>query len=213
MHRCFPERTSDLLTPTTQDLLDRIKTLERELEEKLEEKEQAFRYRWLRGKAKFEDEALRQHKKLKVGLLRYVLHGRAMAVLTAPLIYLCVVPFALLDFSLSIYQAVCFSAYGIPKVRRGDYIFFDRGRLIYLNFLERLNCAYCSYANGLCGYATEIAARTEQHWCPIKHAQRLRAPHSRYQRFFAYGDAQGYHRELERVRNDFVDIKTIVPKP
>jgi hypothetical protein len=201
------------LTPTTQDLLDRIKTLERELEDKLDEKERAFRYRWLRGKARFEDEILSQHRKLKVGLAAYVLDSRILAVLTAPLIYLCFIPFALLDLFLSIYQIVCFSVYGIPKVKRSDYIVFDRGRLVYLNLLERLNCAYCSYANGLCGYVTEIAARTEQHWCPIKHAQRLRAPHSRYQRFFDYGDAQRYHRELERIRSDFVDITTIVPKP
>lgn len=194
------------------DLLERIKTSERELEDKLDEKERAFRYRWQRGKAKFEDEVIREHRNLKVGLLGYVLHCRPPVLLTAPLIYLCLVPFALLDLSLSIYQIVCFSVYGIPKVKRADYIVFDRGRLGYLNLLERLNCAYCSYANGLCGYATEIAARTEQHWCPIKHAQRLRAPHSRYKRFFDYGDVQQYRRELERVRGDFVDITRIVPK-
>lgn len=201
------------MNPTTQDLLDRIKTLERELEDKLDEKEQVFRYRWLRGKTRFEDEILRQHRQLKVGLATYILHSRFLVAATAPLIYLCFFPFLLLDFFLSIYQLVCFSVYDIPKVRRSDYILFDRGHLAYLNLLERLNCAYCSYANGLCAYVTEIAARTEQHWCPIKHAQRLRSPHSRYQRFFDYGDAQRYHSELERVRSDFVDIKTIVPKP
>ena len=37
-----------------------------------------------------------------------------------------------------------------------------------------INCIYRSYANGLCSYVTEVAARTEQHWCPIKHARRLR---------------------------------------
>lgn len=91
-------------------------------------------------------------------------------------------------------------------MKRTDYIVLDRGHLAYLNLLERLNCVYCSYANGICAYVAEIAARTEQHWCPIKYANRLRSPHSRYQHFLAYGDAERYLREIEAVRSDFVDI-------
>jgi hypothetical protein len=194
------------LSEISQNLLHQIKTFEQELADKLEEKEKTFRYHWLRGKARFEEEVLRQHCKLKVWLPRYLLQSRVLAILTAPVIYFGVVPFALLDLFLAFYQAVCFSVYGIPKVRRSEYIIFDRGRLKYLNLLERLNCAYCSYANGLCAYFTEIAARTEQHWCPIKHARRLRAPHSRYRRFFDYGDAVGYQKRVDQVRSDFVDI-------
>lgn len=110
---------------------------------------------------------------------------------------------------LALDQGICFPICGIPKVSRADYIIFDRGRLKYLNLLERFNCMYCSYANGLCAYATEVAARTEQHWWPIKHARRLRAPHSRYPRFFDYGDAQQYRRQIEAVRSDFVDIRSL----
>jgi len=40
------------------------------------------------------------------------------------------------------------------------------------------------YENGLAGYFREIAARTEQYWCPIKHARRIKAAHGRYPRFF-----------------------------
>ena len=89
---------------------------------------------------------------------------------------------------------------------------FDRGGLKYLNLLERLNCAYCSYGNGVLAYGVEIAARTEQHWCPIKHSHRLRAPHSRYSHFLDYGDAQRYSQQVETVRNDFVDLKTLTSK-
>ena len=130
-------------------------------------------------------------------------------VLTAPVIYLGTIPFCLLDLFLAFYQGICFPIFGIPKVRRADYFVFDRGGLKYLILLERLNCMYCSYANGLCAYVTEIAARTEQHWCPIKHAIRLRAPHSRYPHFFDYGDAQRYGRQIETVRNDFVDVRSL----
>jgi hypothetical protein len=197
-----------------EDLSHRIRILEKELQTALEDKGRAFRYRWIRGKAKFEEEILAQHRALKLGVVPYVLGARILAVLSAPLIYLGIVPFGLLDLFLLVFQAICFRVYEIPVVRRDDYIVFDRGRLEYLNMIERLNCLYCSYTNGLLAYAAEVAARTEQHWCPIKHARRLRAPHSRYPHFFEYGDAHRYQQQIEAVRNDFVDLRTLTsPKP
>jgi hypothetical protein len=140
-------------------------------------------------------------------LVSYLLHSRILAVLTAPVIYLLVIPFLLLDLSVSLYQLICFTVYGIPKVERCNYIIFDRGNLKYLNVLERLNCYYCSYANGVVAYVREIAGRTEQHWCPIRHAAKLRAAHSRYNHFLEYGDAEKYRKEIEALRNDFHDVK------
>ena len=169
-------------------------------------KEQEFHYRWVDGRAVFENEVLSEHRKLKTGLIAYVAHGRPANVLTAPVMYFGVVPFFLLDLFLALYQAVCFPVYRIARVRRKDYFVFDRGRLQYLNPLERLHCVYCSYVNGLCAYATEVVARTEQHWCPIKHAAPLRAPHSRYTYFFDYGDAARYRRELGEVRKKLSEI-------
>ena len=96
---------------------------------------------------------------------------------------------------------------------RKDYLIFDRGRLQYLNLLERLNCAYCSYVNGLCAYAMEVAARTEQHWCPIKHATPVRSPHSRYTYFFDYGDAGRYRRDLDAGRSNFADARDVKTEP
>src|SRR5690348_14467313 len=130
-----------------EDLIHRIKTLEKELKTALEEKEQAFRYRWTKGKATFEKEVLSEHRKLKAGLFSYILHSRALAVVTAPVIYLGIIPFGVLDLFLALFQTACFPAYGIPRVKRSDYLIFDRGHLQYLNLLERINCIYCSYAN------------------------------------------------------------------
>lgn len=197
------------MTPTEQHLSDRIKSLEKELASVLAEKQKAFEYAFVRGKARFEEAVLRRHREQKQWLPSYLLQGRFLAYLTAPIIYSGIIPFLPLDLFLTVYQGICFPVYGVPKVRRGDYFVFDRGNLKYLNLLERLNCLYCSYGNGLFAYATEIAARTEQHWCPIKHAQRLSSPHSRYGHFFDYGDAQEYSQQVENVRNDFVDVKTL----
>ena len=192
-----------------EDLARRIDTLEKELKTAIERNEQEFRYRWAKGRATFEKDALSGHRKLKSGLASYLLHSRMLPVLTAPVIYLGIIPFALLDLFLLIFQTLCFPAYGIPRVRRSDYLIFDRGNLKYLNLLERVNCAYCSYANGLTAYLAEVAARMEQHWCPIKHALRIRSPHSRYSRFFDYGNAADYRRRLDAVRSDFVDLRTL----
>lgn len=192
-----------------EDLSVRIKSLEKELQAALEDKERAFRYHWESGKATFQEDALAEQRKLKQWLPSYIRDSRFLAIATAPVIYIGIVPFCLLDLFLAFYQGICFPIYGIPKVRRADYLIFDRGGLKYLNLLERLNCAYCSYGNGLFAYATEVAARTEQHWCPIKHARRLRAPHSRYPHFFDYGDAQQYRRQIETVRSDFVDLRSL----
>lgn len=200
------------MTPTELHLSERIKSLEQELKTALAEKEKAFEYTLVKGKAFFTDAVLRKHKGLKNWLPSYLIHSSILAYLTAPIIYSGIVPFLLLDLFLTVYQGICFPVYGIPKVRRADYILFDRGNLKYLNLLERLNCAFCSYGNGLFAYATEIAARTEQHWCPIKHSLRLRSPHSRYDHFIDYGDAQGYKDQVDIVRNDFVDIRTLTKK-
>lgn len=81
--------------------------------EELEEIKSEF-YELRKGKVWFSKEMQREHSKLKTSLLRYVLHSRFLAILTAPFIYACIVPFALLDLFVSAYQAVCFPVYGIP---------------------------------------------------------------------------------------------------
>jgi len=175
--------------------------------EKLEEEIKSKFYELRKGKVWFSDEIKREHRKLKTSLLRYVAHSRILAVLTAPFIYACFIPFVLLDAFVSTYQAVCFPVYGIPKARRKDYMAIDRNKLRYLNALEGLNCMYCSYANGLLAYVVEIAGRTEQHWCPIKHARRIQHAHDRYSHFLPYGDASAYRERIDKVRDDFKDLK------
>jgi hypothetical protein len=61
---------------------------------------------------------------------------------------------------------------------------------------------YCSYVNGLLAYAREIAARTEQYWCPIKHASRVLDKHSRYHHFTDYGDAEEYREKLDSLQRE-----------
>ena len=173
----------------------------------LEEEIKSHLYELRNGRIWFSEEIKREHLRLKAALIPYLLQSRFFAILTAPFIYVLIIPFSLLDLFVSTYQAVCFPVYGIPKARRQDFIAIDRGRLRYLNALEGLNCLYCSYVNGLLAYIVEIAGRTEQHWCPIKHARRVQNTHDRYADFLPYGDASAYRDQLEKVRCDFKDLK------
>ncbi len=126
------------------------------------------------------------------GLWRYVWHGDLGTLLTAPVIYSLLLPVALLDAWLWVFQRICFPAFGLTMVRRRDYVLLDRHRLPYLNLLERLNCVYCGYVNGVFGLAREIAARTEQYWCPIRHARTPADPHRLYDAFVPHGDAGAF---------------------
>jgi hypothetical protein len=154
----------------------------------------------------FSPEMLKEHRQHLRSSWRHLRTTRFLVILSSPLIYGCAVPFLLLDLGVAAYQAVCFPIYGIPKVRRKDYLVFDRGRLGYLNTIEKIGCLYCSYANGLLAYIGEIAARTEQHFCPIKHARRVLKPHSRYGHFLPYGDAPAYREQEDAVSRDFADV-------
>ena len=188
-------------------LVEKMQSLEAELEAELAKRRAELRVGLEKGRAVFEEEILRRHRELKTRLSAYVLGAQPLVILTAPVIYSVILPLVLLDLFVTVYQAICFPVYGIPKVRRRDYLVFDRHHLAYLNALEKLNCAYCSYANGLIAYVREIASRTEQYWCPIKHAKRLVGAHARYAMFEDYGDAESYQRRLAELRQALADEK------
>jgi len=181
------------------DLMGRIHALELELEAEFARQGAELRFGLEHGRVVFEEEVLRRHRELQTRLSRYILNAKPTVVITAPVIYAMIVPFVLLDIFVTIYQAVCFPAYGIEKVKRADYLIFDRGHLAYLNALEKLNCAYCSYANGLVAYVREIAGRTEAYWCPIKHAKKAVGAHEKYINFVAFGDAEAYRTRIAEL--------------
>lgn len=185
------------------ELLDRMRDLREELEAELEKKRDEIGFVIQDKRARFAADIQRRHLLQKVGILRYLRGARWSVMLTAPLIYSGFIVFGLLDLFVTAYQAACFPVYGIPRVRRADYLIFDRGDLAYLNAIERFNCFYCSYANGVVAFAREVAARTEQYWCPIKHARRLVGGHERYPRFLEFGDAESYRQGLDRLRRDY----------
>ena len=167
---------------------------------RLAERRRAFGYRMRQGRIVISRRVRKRQQALKIGLHRYLLASGVMAVLTAPFIYIVVLPIAALDAFASLYQSICFRVYGLARVRRRDYVVFDRHKLPYLNVIQKLNCLYCAYANGVLAYVAEIASRTEQYWCPIKHAARVTGTHRRYDGFLEYGDVADYPEGLEGQR-------------
>jgi hypothetical protein len=189
-------------------LLGRIRELQDELEAEIARRGEAFRYRLENDRVVFEEEVLRRHRQMRVRLGAFLRATRPMVVITAPVIYALIVPFALLDLFVWLYQVICFPVYGIPKVPRGDFIRIDRHHLAYLNALQKLNCVYCGYCNGVIALVREVAGRTEAFWCPIKHAGRVEGSHPRYAAFLDYGDGEGFLDGLEASRQEVTRAKT-----
>lgn len=181
-------------------LIDRLRELEDEIEADIDRRRAAFRYRIERNRVIFEREMRARHRAARVGWGAFLRRTRPMVVLTAPVIYAMIVPFVILDLAVTIYQSVCFPAYRIARVRRRDHVVIDRNRLGYLNGLQKLNCVYCGYCNGVISYAREVAGRTERYWCPIKHAMRVRGAHDHYRDFVDYGDVDAFRDRLDRLR-------------
>ena len=182
------------------ELLRQIATLDEELRVALRAQESQVHFTLHGRRVEFEHSIRLMHRKLKRSLYHWIITDRPQNFLTGPFIYGMAIPLVLLDLTVTIYQACSFPIYGIAKVKRDAYIVFDRHHLGFLNIVERVHCEYCAYATGLIAYTTEIIARTEQYFCPIKHAHQILGAHSHYAKFIAYGDPTDFHARLEAFR-------------
>jgi len=181
-------------------LTEKLRGIEAEIEVEMARRREAMRFHLENRRIIFEMEASRLHREIKTRVSRYLIDARPMVMLVTPVIYALIIPMVLLDLAVMAYQAICFPIYRIPKVRRRDYLVFDRHHLAYLNAIEKVGCAYCSYANGLAAFFREVAARTEVCWCPIKHARRVLGPHPHYQGFADFGDADAYRAKIDAMK-------------
>ena len=187
-------------------LIAELKSIELELENEIQQVSKNYYYTVIKNKIQFEAQTLKLHRKLGKGLLNFMFGVGPLYYLAAPIIYSLFIPAFILDLCVSFYQFSCFPIFKIPKVSRKQYIIIDQQYLGYLNIIEKLNCVYCSYFNGLVAWIQEIAGRTEQHFCPIKHAKKLVTMHSRYNKFIDFGAAEEYKNKSKIVKNDFGDL-------
>ena len=181
-------------------LMARMAEVEEDLRTAIQEQESKIFFEIKGKRVEFESSVKAAHKKLKTNFFRWLVTNRPQNLITGPIIYAMIFPLMMLDLCVSLYQWTCFPIYGVSRVKRADYIVFDRHQLNYLNFIEKFHCTYCEYGNGLMSYMAEILARTEEYFCPIKHAKKILGTHARYQRFLDYGDAADYAAKLEAYR-------------
>ena len=188
------------MNDTIAQLMAKMAEVEDDLRTAIHEQESKMFFEIKGKRVEFESSVKAAHKKLKTYFFRWLVTNRPQNLITGPIIYAMVFPLMMLDLCVSLYQWICFPVYGVAKVKRSDYIVFDRHQLHYLNFIEKFHCTYCEYGNGLMSYMAEILARTEEYFCPIKHAHKVLGTHARYKRFLNYGDAADYAAKLEAYR-------------
>ena len=193
------------MNPRIAQLIEEIKEREEELEDIVKTYEQELYYKIEGTKIKFDKLVEDTHRQLKVGLIQWLRTSSLRNILSAPFIYPMIIPFVMIDIFISIYQIICFSLYKIPLVKRSKFIVIDRHHLEYLNAIEKINCVYCGYVNGLISYIREIVARTEQYWCPIKHARKILDPHRKYIKFSEFGNSDEFQQHIKNMRRDICE--------
>ena len=129
-------------------------------------------------------------------------HSRFLKhIISAPFTWIVIIPVIFLDIIIELYQHICFPLWKIKIVKRNKYIRIDRHKLSYLNFLEKINCMYCGYVNGVIHYWLKIAADTEEYWCGIKHKKYpgfIQQPHQK--NFLEYGDEKSFRKKFSIKR-------------
>lgn len=182
------------------NILAQISALEDELHTAIAQQQTSIFFQIKGKRVEFERSVRLMHRRMKKGFFRWLVTNRPLNLITGPIIYSMIFPMLILDVCVSFYQMTCFPIYRIPKVKRSNYIVMDRQQLAYLNWIEKFHCSYCAYGAGLIAYVTEIVGRTEQYFCPIKHARKVLGSHEHYRQFLEYGDATDYHKRLEELR-------------
>lgn len=181
-------------------IIEEIEALEDKLKEEIALKEEHISYEIKNGYVHFEQDIISKQKENMKKIIAYLKDVPFLHLISSPFIYIVILPALVLDVMLFVYQQVIFRIYKIDTIQRSDYIVFDRHYLAYLNPIEKINCLYCSYFNGLIHYASEISAKTELYFCPIKHAKKIAYKHRYYKDFLAYGDERDFQEKFQELR-------------
>jgi len=183
-----------------EEIIEEIDALKKKLGEEIEKQESGFSYQIQNGYVKFEKEVFEKQRENMKSLWIWFREIPILHLLSSPVVYGMIFPALFLDMMLFLYRHVVSRVFGIRFEERNSFIVFDRQYLGYLNVIEKLNCLYCSYFNGLMCYASSIASKTELYFCPIKHAKKIAYRHETYDMFFPYGDGEDYQKRLKELR-------------
>ena len=107
-------------------LLGQMAALEEELRAAVHQQESRMFFQIKGKRVEFERSVRDAHRKLRKNFFRWLVTNRPQNLITGPVIYAMILPLMMVDFFVSFYQWACFPIYGVAKVRRSDYIVFDR---------------------------------------------------------------------------------------
>jgi len=192
-------KQKDKILQITQD----IKSKKDELYNEYKKLRKKYDFTFKNWKVVFTQKAKNIQKWFRTPLKSYAVPKNLRHFISMPFIYGMIFPGLFLDLTLFMYQQTAFRLYRIPLVKRSDYIQFDRKHLDYLNFIQKINCLYCSYMNGLFSYAVEVWGRTEKYWCPIKAARKRKWGHSWEEHFADYWDPEWFKKAFNSNKEFF----------
>lgn len=187
---------------TIRDILARMEALNQELREEYQRLASKYGFSFEKRRVIFLEEFRQRNKSFKLPSWKYVIPTNIRHFLSIPFIYGMIVPGIILDISITLYQLVAFPLYRIPLVKRSEYFIYERRFLDYLNLIQKINCLYCSYMNGLFAYAVEIGGRTERYWCPIKAAHKPKFSHGWYKDFADYGNPEEWNEKTNSTETE-----------
>lgn len=99
-------------------------------------------------------------------------HKQPLGPLTPLLGYPVMVSFALFLLPLYLYTFffnwAYFSLRGQKPVNPKNYFKYDRHKVAHLDFMDKMWCEYCEWANGTLQWTLAITNEIEKRYCPIK---------------------------------------------
>lgn len=122
--------------------------------------------------------------------------------ISTPFIYGMLIPMIIFHILIELYHRIVFSLYDIEYVDYKQHFIFKRYKLNKLTLLQKINCIYCEYGNGLASYIKSIIGKTEVYWCPIKNGRNKNFTHEYYNKFIDVDNVENFEFHRENMRNE-----------
>ena len=182
-------------------IIEKIENLNESLQEEYKSMSDKYGFSIKKRKVIFLQKFKKRNKEFRIPTWKYAIPKNIRHIISMPFIYMMIVPAGLLDLFLIMYNRTALPLYRISPVKRSDHFIYDRQFLDYLNIIQKINCFYCSYVNGLFSFASEIGAQTERYWCPLKAAKNPKFHHSLYKEFADYGNPEEWNEKFNKGCN------------
>lgn len=98
---------------------------------------------------------------------RFGIFGRMVTIV---IIYAFIFVLTPLFLFMHIFNKLYFWLHFEKSIPPKEFFHFDRHQVKHLNFIDKLACEYCEWANGTLQWTIEVANKAEEWFCPIKNS-------------------------------------------